>query len=139
MALDFLPRRWSKRKILQIGKDLVEWMRQPQNRWLGKFCAEHGFHRQRLPEFCEEYPTFKKYYQIAKQMQEDKLIDLVIDENTNAGFVTFLLKNISRDLRDKHDIELSGAIKQKIAHGDIKKMSKDEVREFLRSELSKDD
>lgn len=136
MPLDNIN-RWSKRKIVNIGKDLVEWLKQPGNYWFGGFCAQQGFHRQRLPEFADENPKFRRYYEQAKALQEEKLINLVIENNTNASFIMFLLKNISRDLRDKQDIELSGEIHQKIKNQEIGKMSKEEIREFLRQELGR--
>lgn len=129
--------KWPKNKITKLGEELVEWLKVPGNRWFGGFCAQKGFHRQRLPEFARENKKFNEYYEVAKQLQEEKLINLVIDNNTNASFITFLLKNISRDLKNKHDLELSSKVTQKVENKEIEKMSKEELREFLRKELDK--
>lgn len=81
---------------------LGEWSKNKKSYWLGEFASENGIGRQRLTEIADQYPDFAKAYEIAKQVQENKLFKMGISKKFNTSMAIFALKNVA-GWRDNED------------------------------------
>lgn len=88
-------KKYTKQVVENLGKELVEYMQKDNSIWLKDFCIEKGFVSQRLSEFSKQSDVFKEALQLAKDIQESKLVRLGLSKTSNPAFVIFTLKNTS--------------------------------------------
>ena len=88
----------------KLAKNLLMWIKEPDNYWLGKFAEDNGFSRSRLPEFAKRHEVFSSAYELAKQSQENKIVAMGM-KATHPTFHIFTLKNVA-GWRDKTDLDI---------------------------------
>jgi len=108
------PKKESKRRytdlvVSKLAKDLIEWIDNPTNFWLGDFAVLNNMGRQRFPELAESNKEFGKAYEIAKQIQENRLVRAGLSNQFNSTMVIFSLKNVA-GWRDKSEVEHTGNV-----------------------------
>jgi len=88
------PKKLTKDEAIKLGQELIEWMEADEkNVFVAKFISGRGISRQVLKNTQEYYEEFKELYEIAKFMQEARLLDLGGRQKLNAAIAIFSLKN----------------------------------------------
>ena len=102
----YQPReKWTDEKILEIGKELVEFMREEDNLLFEEFLVfQKGLYPTIINYFVQKCPPFSNYLRIAKKMQKIKLQKNGLLEKTNPRFTQFIL-NTSHGVVEKKFIE----------------------------------
>ncbi len=88
--------------IDELAVKLITWIKIPNNFWLGNFAAENEFHRGQLSVFAEKNKNFASAYNLAYQIQENKLVMGGLSKKLDVTMVIFSLKNVA-GWRDKHE------------------------------------
>lgn len=70
-----------------------EWMARENSIYFKSFAIERGYSPQRLAEFAEKSPEFAAVLKLAKEWQEQKLINYALFNKTNCGMTKFVLAN----------------------------------------------
>lgn len=91
-----------------LADELIEWLDVPSNFWIGSFCAEKGFSRQRIPDIIKSSEKFATAYELAKQIQENKLYLGALTNKLNSFMAFSGLKNVS-GWRDGKDLQVTGS------------------------------
>ena len=101
--------KWNDENLKQVGEELVEYMKVPENIWFKHFLIEKGMDYQALDHIRETYPLFYGYYKQAKAMQEAKMIDNAFWKRGDGNFAKFLLTNVHDGWVDKtrQDVQVS--------------------------------
>lgn len=103
-------RKYTPEFIETLAKNLEVWVKSKDSLWLGDFAAENKISRQRLSEIANENELFAEVYELAKQVQENKLFRVGLSKENNPAMAIFALKNVA-DWRDKSEVEHSGGVK----------------------------
>ena len=89
---------FSAAEIETMGRDLVEWFNDTNNRYIKVFCAQKNLYEQRMDEFRRRNARFAESYKIAKAKQEANIIfwiERMTEERKNGVFGMFALKNVA--------------------------------------------
>ena len=116
--------------ISDLTTKLKLWCEDESAIWLGKFASDNGIHRQRLPELAELDEDFGRQYEIAKQIQENKLFMIGIDKNFQGSMPIFALKNVAGWRDTKDIITTPGNIAQAL---DISALKPDQLVELVKA------
>ena len=116
--------------IADLTIKLRQWCDDRDAIWLGKFASDNGIHRQRLPELAELDEDFGRQYEIAKQIQENKLFMIGIDKNFQGSMPIFELKNVAGWRDTKDIITTPGNIAQAL---DISALKPDQLVELVKA------
>jgi hypothetical protein len=111
-------RRWGNQfskaytdaEIEAIADQLVEWFKDARNVWLKDFATEQMLGSQRISEFASKNEYFAFCYNIAKDMQESRLVRLGMSKQVSASMPIFALKNVA-GWRDVQDMNLTASVK----------------------------
>jgi len=88
------PIKWTEKKALALGEELLEWMKKEENIWLNTFLVqEKGLYPQIISELSEKYDSLSEAIKKAKAIQEGKVVKNALTHNYNATMSIFLLKN----------------------------------------------
>jgi hypothetical protein len=91
---DGRPRRFQT--AAQIGEEirtLKEWMNNPNGLYLLEWMNARGLTYDMVSIMRQTIPEFAEIFAQAKQVSEQKLVQLAIDQPQKAGFIKFLLIN----------------------------------------------
>ena len=86
---------WTKEKIDGLADELIEWIKDEKNMWLGEFAVQHGFSRERMTELARENEKFREAFRIAKSYQESRLVIGGLTKKYDSSFTKFVLHNVS--------------------------------------------
>ena len=86
---DIYTQEWLENEAIE----LLEWFKVPRNIWLKGFALTRGYDPARLDEFADSNKVFAQALLKAKQMQEFKLVDKGLFNETNANITKFVLTN----------------------------------------------
>lgn len=100
-------RRYTEEYVDTLGKKLLEWMENPSNFYLGNFAVENKMSRPRLQELACQNKEFEKVFEVAKQMQENRIVMLAMAKKIDTAMAIFALKNVA-GWRDKTETEIGG-------------------------------
>jgi len=89
------PEKYTAAYLEKLAKDLLVWCDDAANFFLGKFAQTHGFHRRRLPEFAKKNKAFAAAYEVAKQHQENVLVEGALLGGFDRIITIFTLKNVA--------------------------------------------
>jgi len=106
-------KKWTDDEIMLVGDELVAWMKLPANYYITRFCTQNMICRQRIAEWAAKNEYFSQCLDIAKGIQESKLVDMGITNGKNCGMAIFVLKNVA-GMRDRQEIEHSGSIEERV-------------------------
>jgi hypothetical protein len=106
------PVEWTAEKLVKFGNDLIDWMNKSQtNIFFQEFCVEKGVYRSVINKHQSKCPEFKELIDMAREIQEMKIVKWSIANKLNTTMSIFLLKN-------KHGY--SDRVEQKVEHtGDM--------------------
>lgn len=62
------PRYWTEERALQVGKELVEWAKNPEAINTTRFMVPKGLDKTGCNKLADVYPRFRKLYSKAKEM-----------------------------------------------------------------------
>lgn len=105
--------KWTDEVLDGIADDLLAWCDDPDNIFLGKFAKKYGINREYLHRFAKRHKKFRQAYRVAKQHQENVLVEGGLLGAFDKTFAIFTLKNVSkwRDQIDtKNDHKVHGNI-----------------------------
>ena len=113
------PSRWTKEAIEAEAEALLVYAQESLRPLEKEFTSRRGYSSQRLSEFEKKNTRFSESFAQFKDIQYSKWIDLGL-ESKNPAFVSLILKNISKDIRDTQYHEGDG-LKQIIIFGSTPK------------------
>lgn len=99
------PREWTDERIEVETKALYEWIENTDNYFFTSFLNQRRLNPQQIDRFCKYYPPFRIAFELAKQFQEQRLVELAVTRKGDPGFIKFILQN-KAGWKDK--TELSG-------------------------------
>lgn len=85
------PVEWTKERIDQEADALEEWLKDPNNYYANNFFCDRGISRQHVQPFCEKSVHFSDTWRKAKEIQEQRLINLAVTRKGDPGFIKFML------------------------------------------------
>ncbi|MDP2763031.1 MAG: terminase small subunit [Enterobacteriaceae bacterium] len=97
-------RKFTPEFIKKLTKNLGKWIKRKDSLWLGSFAADNKIHRQRMSEIAERDEDFKEIYELAKQIQENKIFLGALVNKLNPTMAIFTLKNVA-GWRDRKEVE----------------------------------
>lgn len=72
------PSKYTEEFIEEEAKAFVLWFSQPQNIYFKRFALERGYPPDMLAEFARKSEVFKRAYLFAKEWQECKIVEGVV-------------------------------------------------------------
>ena len=96
-------RKFTPQFVKKLTKNLEAWIERKDSLWLGNFAVENKIHRQRMTEIDDE--EFKKMYELAKQVQENRIVIGALLNKLNPTMSIFTLKNVA-GWRDRNEVEI---------------------------------
>lgn len=87
------PAIYTDEWIENEAKLLIQWFDVPRNIWLKGFALTRGYDPARLDEFADKSSVFSQALKKAKELQQFKLIDKGLFNETNANLTKFVLQN----------------------------------------------
>lgn len=104
------PKKYTDDWLKKEAKTLLDWFSEEETRfWLKDFAIERGYHPTRLDEFAQKSKEFSSAYNIAKAIQESRIVKGGLSGEMNAKMAIFSLKNVA-GWRDTKDINLGGSV-----------------------------
>jgi len=87
------PDIYTQEWIENEAKALIEWFEVPRNIWLKGFALQRGYDPVRFDEFADKSIVFAEALTKAKKIQEFKLVDKALFNETNSNITKFVLAN----------------------------------------------
>ena len=87
------PLTWTVELIAIEAQALEEWIDNPKNYYLGAFCEARGYPKENLDEFSGRSPLFRSTLTRAREVQENRLVDLALTRKHDGNFTKFVLAN----------------------------------------------
>lgn len=89
--------------IEKVGQQLLDWIYEDEKNYsLSKFAMKVGIPRQRFSEWAKRSEKFKYAYDMAKQKQENYIVDGALHQRLSANFAALMCKNFHGWV-DKHE------------------------------------
>ncbi len=113
------PIEWTEERALKLIDDLIEWLKTPdlENLYIKKFLFEQDQVDPTVISYLnKKYKSFEKKYDLAKEIQESKIVTASLNSRINSTMSVFFLKN-KHNWKDKQDIELSGDATFRVVFG----------------------
>ena len=101
-------RKFTPQFVKKLTKNLEAWIKRKDSLWLGSFAVDNKIHRQRLSEIAEWDEEFKKMYELAKQVQENRIVIGAMANKLNSTMAIFTLKNVA-GWRDRKEVEMEAS------------------------------
>ncbi len=99
------PLEWTDDLIDIETAALHEWIKNPKNYYLVGFANERDIHIDVLRKLADLNVEFRRSFEKAKLIMEQRLVDLAVTRKGDPGFIKFVLQNKSGW---KEKTELSG-------------------------------
>lgn len=97
------PIEWTKEAIKEEKDALEKWMLEPKNYFFTSFLNERGLHATEIARLIEVDKEFCDTVRQAKQIQEQRLVDLGVTRKGDGNFIKFVLQN-KAGWKDKTEI-----------------------------------
>ena len=93
------PTIYTDEFIENEAKELEEWLKDKDNEliFLNEFSFDRGYHRRRIPEFCERSERFSLAVERARERQENKLILGAMTRKYDGNFTKFVMPRLCGD------------------------------------------
>lgn len=62
---------------------LIEWLKDPSNYWIMKYCVQYGIYDERLAEMCEEDEYVADRVKLARSIERNKLMELAAESSAH--------------------------------------------------------
>lgn len=97
------PNKYTPEFVNKLTQDLVEFMKSKEGIWLKDFAIKNGIPAEYLSRLAKDHPEFAKALQMAKDLQESKLLKGGLSGKFPTAMVIFALKNVA-GWRDRQDV-----------------------------------
>ncbi len=97
------PIEWNKPRIDRLTQALNDWIENPKNYFVLGFCNEQGIDHKLLETLSGRDEDFRQAYSRAKQIQEERLVELGVSRKGDGNFIKFILAN-KAGYKDKQEI-----------------------------------
>jgi hypothetical protein len=97
------PRVWTEEAIEVERQALLKWIKDPKNYILIGFANERDLHPEQIQRMMEYSKEFRDCYARARQVQEERLVDLAVSRKGDPNFIKFVLQNKS-GWKEKNEI-----------------------------------
>lgn len=87
------PREWTDADIAIENEALKDWIKNPKNYFLTSFLIDRDLHKEQMERFARYNQEFCATFEKAKQVQEQRLVDLAVTKKGDGGFIKFVLQN----------------------------------------------
>ena len=123
------PTEWTAELIDKETEALYYWIQDPNNYFITSFLNLRGLHHENIERFARENEKFRAAYRLAKQIQEQRLVELAVTRKGDGGFIKFILQN-KAGWKEKN--EISGDVNNPLAviMDTIGKNSRDPLEEY---------
>lgn len=121
---------YTQEDILALGRDLLEWYtNNPRKIWFKDFFLYRGIDNNHSSYLKEKYPGFKKFYDLAKEIQEGRLNEQPFWKKADGAHARFMLARHHEGYKDtdKEDSSISSKAASALINDLIKKKEKDEI------------
>jgi len=85
------PLTWTDEKIEEEIEALYEWLENPRNYYLASFLNSRGLLREHASRFEKRHEGFRDAFNLARQIQEQRLVDLAVTKKGDGNFIKFML------------------------------------------------
>jgi len=117
------PVKWTPEAIEAEGEALLAWLMEDESRfWVKSFATERGYSPQRFSEWVKVSPEFSEAYEIARGIQESRLLHMGL-RGRGQSMAIFALK-VNHGWRDVQEVQQTSVN----VGVDITEMSPDEAR-----------
>lgn len=106
------PVIWTEELIENERLALEEWIENPKNYYLGRFCEARDYTLDTLLVLEDKSKDFARTLKKARQVQENRLVDCAITKKHDGNFTKFVLANRAGW---KERTELSGDVKNPLS------------------------
>lgn len=104
--------KWTEKKAIKVGKDLILWLNEIDaddndkgNIFFEEFLViKNGYHQCTISYLTNKFTSFSNLIDIARKIQEIKLIKYGCADRLNSSMTKFVLQNC-HDWREKRDID----------------------------------
>ena len=98
---------WNVKLIQEVGEKLLYWLNErKENIWFKSFLHSYGITSSTCSRLYKEFPLFVQYYDCAKSIQEQKLLEQSLQKRVDAKVATFILTNRHEDWKEKVSVEM---------------------------------
>ncbi len=101
------PRKFSRKEIDRFAIELMEWMHGEDNFWLKDFCLKRDINPDYMAEWARENKKFRGAHEMAKHMQESKILNGAMLNMYSGTIAKFTLANCHGWV-DKQETKISG-------------------------------
>ena len=99
-----MAEKWTEKDALKLAKELIDWIKETETDQAGKktdkgnifvidFLASKVYPPRIMPYLAKKFTAFQTIYEIAKNMQEAKLVKYGVADRLNATMTKFCLIN----------------------------------------------
>lgn len=88
---------YTEEDLHSLGKDLIDYMKEPRNIWAKGFCNRKGISVDHFKYLINTYQIFKEYHMQAKSIQEEKIINHSFWKEGDGRFGEFILTQCHDD------------------------------------------
>jgi len=120
------PVNFTNEMLESLTYNLIEWIQHPDNLYLKNFCFEYGLEPVKIEEYSNRCPEFRKAWQMAKDKQEGKLVDLGLKRKISDSMAKFVLVNVHK-WREKTEISGDSANPLALVLEQIAKQNQDPI------------
>ena len=90
---------YTEEDLIKLGKELVDYMREPRSIWYKGFCTRKGMRRNHFEYLKATYPIFAEYVEHAHEIQEEKLNTHAFWKEADGFHARFLLERFHKDYK----------------------------------------
>lgn len=87
------PPKYTQKWLKKEADLFKKWMQKEESIYFKSFACQRGYSAQRLAEFAQVSEAFSAVYELAKDWQEQKLVNYGLFNKINAGLTKFVLQN----------------------------------------------
>lgn len=102
------PREWKDEDIEIERVRLLEWLEDEDNYFLTGFLVERGMTLENLARFERYSESFRETMKIAREVQEQRLVNLAVSRRGDGNFIKFVLQN-KAGWKEKSEVTGDGA------------------------------
>ena len=103
MRPDGRPVEWTEERAVKLGKNMVEWMKNPENVFIEVYLISYGLYHGLTRDLCNKYQHFSHLYKQCMKIQEYRINSA--HTMNNPMYAKFFMTN-HHDYKDKVTTEL---------------------------------
>jgi len=111
---------YTEEDLHKLGKDLIDYMKEPRTFWAKGFCNRKGISVNHFNYLITTYQIFKEYHAQAKSIQEEKIITHSFWKEADGRFGEFILTQTHDDWKKNNQLNINQVTTQQIEESILK-------------------